>query len=158
MNDWIEWNGGKCPVADGTIVDLKFRDGEEVRSANPDVWCWSHLSDDVSNQVVAYRVVKEVDMTTSEATIDIAQILTERGERYGKFTEHSDISQKLKAVIRSHLEKRQKVLAHDQQEALEMFCHKMARIVNGDPDYADSWLDIAGYAKLVADRLQGMAR
>ena len=35
-----------------------------------------------------------------------------------------------------------------------MICHKIGRIVNGDPDYADSWIDIAGYAKLVADRLE----
>jgi len=41
----------------------------------------------------------------------------------------------------------------DQQEALEMIAHKIARILNGDPNYVDSWVDIAGYAKLVADRL-----
>jgi hypothetical protein len=42
----------------------------------------------------------------------------------------------------------------DQREALEMICHKMSRIVYGDPNYADSWVDIAGYAKLVSDRLE----
>jgi len=31
-------------------------------------------------------------------------------------------------------------------------------ILNGDPNYVDSWVDIAGYAKLVADRLEGNAR
>jgi hypothetical protein len=46
----------------------------------------------------------------------------------------------------------------DQKEALEMIVHKIARILNGDPNYADSWVDIAGYAKLVADRLEGIAR
>ena len=49
-------------------------------------------------------------------------------------------------------------LGNDQQEALEMIAHKLGRIANGDPDYADSWVDIAGYAKLVADRLEGVAR
>jgi len=34
-----------------------------------------------------------------------------------------------------------------------MIAHKIGRILNGDPNYADSWIDIAGYAKLVADRL-----
>lgn len=29
----------------------------------------------------------------------------------------------------------------------------MKRILNGDPDYHDSWHDIAGYAQLVADQL-----
>jgi hypothetical protein len=35
-----------------------------------------------------------------------------------------------------------------------MIFHKLARIANGDPNYHDSWHDIAGYAKLVADRLE----
>jgi hypothetical protein len=42
----------------------------------------------------------------------------------------------------------------DQREALDMIAHKIARIINGDPDYADSWVDIAGYATLVSERLK----
>ena len=87
---------------------------------------------------------------------DVTQILTERGLRYGKFINHAKISQDLKKVIDYHLG--DKFLAPDQQEALSMICHKIARIINGDPDYADSWVDIAGYAKLVADRLEGIER
>ena len=45
------------------------------------------------------------------------------------------------------------LLAPDQKEALEMIAHKIGRILNGDPNYHDSWHDIVGYAKLVADRL-----
>jgi hypothetical protein len=37
-----------------------------------------------------------------------------------------------------------------------MICHKLGRIAAGDIDYADSWHDIAGYAKLVEDRLNGV--
>jgi hypothetical protein len=37
---------------------------------------------------------------------------------------------------------------------MTMIVHKLARIVNGDPNYGDSWRDIEGYAKLVADRLE----
>jgi hypothetical protein len=44
-------------------------------------------------------------------------------------------------------------LQPDQQEALEMIAHKVGRILNGDPNYHDSWHDIVGYTKLVADRL-----
>ena len=47
-------------------------------------------------------------------------------------------------------------LEPDQREALEMLALKIARILNGDPNYADSWHDVAGYATLVADRLQGV--
>ena len=85
---------------------------------------------------------------------DVDATLAERGTRYGKFTGHAEVTTKLKRTIGSELSKRDKRLADDQQEALDMICHKIGRIVNGDPDYADSWVDIAGYAKLVADRLE----
>lgn len=85
---------------------------------------------------------------------DIAATLTERGGRYGVFTGHAKVTQDLKSVIGGHLAERRKELRPDQQEALDMICHKIGRIVNGDPNYADSWVDIAGYAKLVADRLE----
>lgn len=49
-------------------------------------------------------------------------------------------------------------LDDDMVEALEMIAHKVGRILNGDPAYSDSWVDIAGYAKLVADRLDGVRR
>ena len=35
-----------------------------------------------------------------------------------------------------------------------MILHKVARILNGDPDYVDSWADIAGYAQLVVNILE----
>ncbi len=89
---------------------------------------------------------------------DIDATLAERGSRYGSFPGHAQVTQDLKWTIKRHLVARERKLADDQQEALDMICHKIGRIINGDPDYADSWVDIAGYAKLVADRLQGVVR
>lgn len=86
----------------------------------------------------------------------ISTTLSERGKRYGKFTGHAQITQDLKATM--HGCPKWAALAPDQKEALEMVVHKIGRILNGDPDYDDSWVDIAGYAKLVADRLQGVER
>lgn len=90
--------------------------------------------------------------------MDITETLQKRGERYGRFTGHAECTQDLKQIISEHLHLRRKALAHDQQEALDMIMHKVGRIINGDPDYADSWHDIAGYAQLVADRLNGTER
>lgn len=87
----------------------------------------------------------------------VEEILTERGNRYGKFTGHADITQRLKYVMRTSNDRWDR-LDTDQQEALEMIAHKIGRILNGDPNYDDSWVDIAGYARLVADRLQGISR
>lgn len=92
-------------------------------------------------------------MSTAEATVE--GTLNQRGDRYGPFVGHAEVTQELKNVIYKGLAERGKKLAPDQLEALDMICHKIGRIVNGDPDYADSWHDIAGYATLVDKRLTG---
>lgn len=76
--------------------------------------------------------------------------LKERGTRYGKFKDNAEIAQALKNTISKY---RKRPLAPDQHEALDMICAKVSRILTGDPDYADNWVDIAGYAQLVANRL-----
>lgn len=89
----------------------------------------------------------------------IDAVLNERGSRYGKFKDHAEITQELKVLIQSRMGcTKWNSLKASQKEALDMICHKIGRIVNGDPDYADSWVDIAGYAKLVADELEGVER
>ena len=88
---------------------------------------------------------------------DIDNILDERGSRYGKFIDQAKISQSLQATLR-HANNSWDKMQPDQREALEMIACKLGRIVNGDPDYIDSRDDIAGYAKLVADRLRGVVR
>lgn len=87
---------------------------------------------------------------------NLNNILAERGDRYGTFSGHAAIAQRLKGTMVT--QPKWLHLDADQREALEMIQHKVARILNGDPNYADSWVDIAGYAKLVADRLNGVAR
>ena len=87
---------------------------------------------------------------------DVTETLTERGNRYGKFKDHAELSQRLKEAM--HCSNVWDRLEPDMREALEMIQHKIARILNGDPTYADSWHDIAGYAKLVDDRLNGVER
>lgn len=91
-------------------------------------------------------------------TPNLTDTLNERGSRYGNFLDHAKVTTDLKFIINRALNDRNKTLACDQIEALDMICHKIGRIVNGDPNYADSWHDIAGYAQLVADRLNGVVR
>lgn len=95
--------------------------------------------------------------SVSEAN-NVNAILNERGKRYGAFLEHARITQRLKAVAHEFAAQHNKTFDVDQAEALDMIFHKIGRILNGDPNYADSWVDIAGYAKLVADRLEGRVR
>jgi transposase len=104
------------------------------------------------------KIKEMIDAWGAEADTDVDAILDKRAERYGSFYDLASLAQGLKNVMMTHLQKHNKTLVVDQQEALEFILSKIARITNGDADYADSWLDIAGYAKLVADRLQGTVR
>jgi hypothetical protein len=83
--------------------------------------------------------------------MDIDNILTERGSRYGEFPEVSMVAQNIKAAMRHSRNWRH--MPADMKESLEMVANKMGRILNGDMSYADSWRDAEGYFKLVADRL-----
>jgi hypothetical protein len=82
-------------------------------------------------------------------------ILQERALQYGTFASLAKTAQEFKSVLYRELGSRNKRLADDQAESLDMILHKIARIINGNADHVDSWADIAGYATLVAERLQG---
>lgn len=83
---------------------------------------------------------------------NVNDMLASRESRYGSFQSHAKIAQGLKAVMqeRSGWDS----LATDQKEALEMIQHKIARILNGDPNYIDNWIDLCGYSQLVVNRLE----
>lgn len=82
---------------------------------------------------------------------DVEKTLSERGARYGDFTDHAVICQSIKRVMMNTPGWER--LNDVQRQALDVIADKQARILSGDPDYADNWHDIQGYAKLVEDRL-----
>lgn len=96
------------------------------------------------------------DRLTDQECSDIAKTLNERGKRYGTFLSQATIVYRIKEAMLNTAGWTR--LASDQKEALDMIANKIGRILNGDPNYADSWHDIAGYAKLVEDRLNGTIR
>lgn len=79
--------------------------------------------------------------------MNIDNTLEERGNRYGDFAGHARITQSIKLAMRDS--PNWETLSDDKKEALEMVAHKIGRILNGDPYYADSWHDIIGYTRLV---------
>lgn len=93
---------------------------------------------------------------------EVDNIIDQRGNRYGVFKDQAKLSQSLMAAMVSHVkadgEAGWSKLSYSQRESLEMIQHKIARIINGDPNYDDSWIDIAGYAQLIADEIRGNAR
>lgn len=85
-------------------------------------------------------------------TETLAETLTARKSTHGDSTEHADCTQTLKATV--HEWANWEALSPVQKEAIEMILHKIGRIMTGNPDHHDHWIDIAGYAQLVADRVQ----
>lgn len=79
------------------------------------------------------------------------EILTERGKTHGDFADHAMITQFLKRIMRTG--KNWEALSDIQKESLEMNAHKIGRILSGNPNHQDHWDDIAGYAKLISQRL-----
>lgn len=83
--------------------------------------------------------------------MSINKTLEQRGERYGKFKDVASTTYALQEILRNA--KNHEHMTDDQVIALDMICNKMARIVNGDPNYIENWHDIAGYATLVEQEL-----
>ena len=82
----------------------------------------------------------------------VEQVLEERGKDYGDYVGKALFIQGVKYLMRTSPS--WGAMDADMRESMEMIAHKMGRVMYGDPNYADSWIDIAGYAKLVADRLE----
>lgn len=118
-----------------------------------------------SKQQLEQRVVEsfgDVDLNNKSGSVEffdaveIKETIIERTANYGEFEVNSKVMQGMKKLAKtgSSWDK----MSSYQKEAVEMILHKIGRIVCGDPDYIDSWHDIAGYAKLVEDILESAKR
>jgi hypothetical protein len=100
-----------------------------------------------------------------KAAVDqIASTLSARGNCYGDFSGHAQIAQDLQDVMRLAQPRPMDGrvvpagsgwhrLSPVQKQALTVIADKIARILNGDPNYDDNWIDIQGYARLAQERL-----
>jgi hypothetical protein len=92
--------------------------------------------------------------------MSLEDTLAERGSRYGDFTDHARCCQSITESMRlfsvgtgDEFKIPWDDLPDTHKQALTVIADKIARILSGDPNYADNWHDIQGYAKLVEDRL-----
>jgi hypothetical protein len=84
----------------------------------------------------------------------IEALLVERGKTHGKFADQAEVAEMLKWCLRQGIDASPNVYSPAQLFALDMFMHKIARIVMGNPNEPDHWLDIAGYATLVMEDIK----
>ena len=82
---------------------------------------------------------------------ELAAVLSARRDKYGPFINNATISQNLKEIL--HNSTNWEAMPPDMKEALHMIVHKISRIVEGDFEYDDSWIDISGYSTRVVEKL-----
>ena len=85
--------------------------------------------------------------------MNIQQVLSERQTTHGDFADHAQTTQLLKTVM--HSQPGWSKLNAMQRESLDMIVHKIGRILAGNPNYVDHWLDCSGYATLIVRSLDG---
>lgn len=146
---WLVENVTAWPI---DFIELPTRD-----------WRWHRfdgcvvLTPESSGRIISKQDWKAaLPVATPSKPVTTNDIITERGNRYGLFSDGSVIMQNLKNVMRDT--PNWEGLRPSQREALEMIQHKIGRILNGDPDYDDNWIDIAGYSTLVLEELRGNKR
>lgn len=84
--------------------------------------------------------------------MSVDNTLSTRQKTHGSYVEQTRVTRKIKDAM--HVSMNWQALPSDMKEALDMIAVKMGRILTGDPSHADSWHDIAGYARLVEKRLE----
>lgn len=115
----------------------------------------AHRADE--EKVEKLAEVKAVAAEEAKAK-EVDTVLDTRADQYGSFMQGADIAIRIKSIMHNAVARNDIHMFPDQLLALDMIAVKISRIVNGNASHRDSWLDIAGYAKLVADRLEGKVR
>jgi hypothetical protein len=91
-----------------------------------------------------YSLILGVNMSTK-----IAEVLKEREGQHGSFEMYAQMMCEFDLLMESgpSLEK----MIPPQTQAVRMIFSKLARILCGDPNLLDHWIDIQGYARLAED-------
>jgi hypothetical protein len=81
----------------------------------------------------------------------IDNVLADRQTTHGNYADTARTAQHLRGAMREG--NNWSILTDTQRESLDMIAMKIARILSGDPQHADHWDDITGYARLVSTSL-----
>ena len=107
-----------------------------------------------SDKPTGYRDMSSgTHVISAAATPPVSKIIADRQGTHGVFRENTKFIQAVKELMRQQ-PNWGKMYAYE-MEALDMFAHKMGRILHGDPHYEDHWEDVAGYAQRVVKTLKG---
>ena len=169
--DWHD-NEGVQPVEMGIKIDVTFNNGYVEYGVNSclrwdksnegySIEKWRIHSDEKESQINKAEYEMKAGGYTDRGSIELARkpeseiekVISDRGVNYGRFEDGAEIMQQLKLI--AHTSQGWEKMKPIQREGMDMILHKIGRILNGDPSYVDSWIDIEGYSKLVSDWLKG---
>lgn len=168
-SEWIEWNGGECPLPDGTVHQVRFRNGSADEGRQPETWHWNH--DDCISYIIAYRYklpdTQEVTEEEEEAWQDkegrliggprkaesflmqAADLMVERGKQYDQDGGERSMGKTVAAF--------NTITGRDLTESegwLLMSILKRVRQHSGAGYHKDSAEDAVAYAALEAEALE----
>lgn len=129
-----------------TKLEMGYRDAELIwqRATHPEELPF--IDDEPKSINDQYAEIEEVRQQTIEST------LSQRQSQYGCYEDVAHVTQQILSALRiGNYDK----LPAPMKESLHMIASKMARIVNGDPEYLDNWHDIGGYSKLIEKLIKG---
>jgi hypothetical protein len=136
----LPYDSAMCPAECFARVDV-----EEVSAYD-----YKHAEAPAPPFAAAPSIESRIHASLNNPT-SVNATLRQRGNRYGEYKDHARITWNIKRAMEDS--PNWPSLEDYQKEALCMVAHKIARILNGDPNYADNWHDIQGFCKLVEDRL-----
>jgi hypothetical protein len=110
----------------------------------------THIDDQIGSHEIHKPVEDIVERSPNGLEVG-KQITTERHSTHGPFFLVAKISQGLKHYVKFYGDDLTKV----QWEALDMIFMKISRILAGNNNYKDHWVDIIGYTKLALDEING---
>jgi hypothetical protein len=85
-----------------------------------------------------------------------AEIIAERATTHGSYDENARVAQKIKDAVRSG--RCWAALDPEMKETLDLAATKVGRILAGDANHLDHWVDLVGYYELIVRLLKARAQ
>jgi hypothetical protein len=137
-----------------TLIDFPTKPVELTKPKTLEDWPWDpdlgKPYGDI-NGSIANPPEAEVNDLARYKEKPVDALIDEREKTHGPYKVKAKIIQDLKCAM--ELSNGWDNLNDAQRESLHMIAHKIGRILAGDPNVADHWDDIAGYARLVSKTL-----
>lgn len=92
---WIAWNGGKCPVGEGTPVYFRLKNGLVFPPSPAGILPWEHACND--HDIIAYRVVEEEKEEESNLSFYTAEKFSKDINRILKINDKKAQYERIKA-------------------------------------------------------------